>query len=67
MPESTNDFSTYHLANVLKDIADSLPLGLYFVTDAAFPLSEHILIPFFGSQRFASAANDSFNYYLSQM
>ncbi|KAL7501923.1 hypothetical protein ACHAXN_000076, partial [Cyclotella atomus] len=66
-PGSTNDFSSYHHANGLKDIADSLPLGLYFVADAAFPLSEHVLIPFFGSQRFASAANDSLNYYLSQM
>ncbi|KAL3769783.1 hypothetical protein ACHAWO_011311 [Cyclotella atomus] len=43
-PGSTNDFSSYHRANGLKECADSLPLGLYFVADAAFPLSEHVLI-----------------------
>jgi len=66
-PGSTNDFTSYRIAKGLKEIAESLPLGLYFVADAAFPLSEHVLIPFFGSQRFASVANDAFNYYLSQM
>lgn len=66
-PGSTNDITSYHLATGLKEVVENLPLGLYFVADAAFPLTEHILIPFFSSQRFVSPANDAFNYYLSQM
>jgi hypothetical protein len=65
-PGSTNDNISYPMAPGLKEVLESLPLGRYAVADAAYTLSEHILIPFTGSDRLDSA-QDSFNYYLSQL
>mmetsp|Transcript_12874 Transcript_12874/g.14522 ORF Transcript_12874/g.14522 Transcript_12874/m.14522 type:complete len:181 (+) Transcript_12874:104-646(+) len=39
---------------------------IYFVGDAAYTLSEQLLIPFTGTQRH-NVNNDSFNYHLSQL
>jgi hypothetical protein len=50
----------------LKEIVDSLPLGLYIVTDAAYMLSENLLVPFTGKDR-DDPYHDSFNYHLSQL
>ena len=50
----------------LKEVLESLPLGHYAVADAAYTLSEHILIPFTGSDRL-DPVQDSFNYYLYQL
>lgn len=65
-PGSTNDNISYPLASGLKEAFDNLPLGLYGVADAAYTLSENMLIPFTGVERL-DPAQDSFNYYLSQL
>jgi len=65
-PGSTNDNISYPLASGLKKAFDNLPLGLYGVADAAYTLSENMLIPFTGANRL-DPANDAFNYYLSQL
>jgi hypothetical protein len=66
-PGSTNDVVSYSLAASLKEMIENLPLGLYFLADAAFPLGERLLTPFVGSQRHINPYNDSFNFYLSQL
>ena len=65
-PGSSNDNISYPMAPVLKEVLESPPLGCYAVADAGYTLSEHILIPFTGSDRL-DPVQDSFNYYLSQM
>ena len=65
-PGSTNDNISYPLASALKEAFDNLPLGLYGVADAAYTLTENMLIPFTGVNRL-DPANDAFNYYLSQL
>ena len=65
-PGATNDNILYAKAHGLKSVFDKLPDGLYGVADAAYTLSENILIPFTGAQR-SDPAQDSFNYYLSQL
>ncbi|KAL7542523.1 hypothetical protein ACHAWF_007216 [Thalassiosira exigua] len=65
-PGSTNDNISYPIAEGLKNVFDSLPVGLYGVADAAYTLSENLLIPYFGAERF-DPAHDVFNYYLSQL
>jgi hypothetical protein len=66
LPGSTNDNISYPLATGLKDIFDSLPPGLFGLADAAYTLSECMLIPFVGADR-CNPAQDAFNYYLSQL
>ena len=66
-PGPTNDIVSYSLAQSLKEMIDSLPLGLYFLGDAAFPLGEKLLTPFVGPQRHNSPYNDAYNFYLSQL
>ena len=63
---STNDNIAYAMATELRDTIEALPLGLYFVGDAAYTLSERLLIPFTGSQR-ENLNNDAFNFHLSQL
>ena len=50
----------------MKAALTSLPPGLFGLGDAAYTLSEHLLIPFTGSDRL-DPAQDAFNYYLSQL
>ena len=50
----------------LKNWIDSLPSGFYVVADNAYIVSEHVLIPFSGTQRHVPQ-NSSYNYFLSQM
>jgi len=54
------------MAPGLREVFESLPLRRYGIADAAYTLSEHILIPFTGADRLDSA-QDAFNYYLSQL
>ena len=61
-----NDNIAFPQALGLKDLFDSLPLGLYGVGDAAYTLMERLLVPFTGSQRL-DPAKVSFNYYLLQL
>jgi hypothetical protein len=50
----------------LKNWINSLPSGFYVVADNAYIVSEHVLIPFSGTQRHVPQ-NGSYNYFLSQM
>ena len=61
-----NDNIAFHMAEALAETISKLPTGLYMLGDAAYTLSEHLLIPFTGSQR-ENADNDAFNYHLSQL
>lgn len=63
---STNDNIAINMADDLIKCINELPLGMFFVGDAAYTLSENLLIPFTGSQR-DNLDNDAFNYYLSQL
>jgi hypothetical protein len=65
-PGSTNDNISFPLAPGLKEIFDSLPPGLFGLADAAYTLSEKLLIPFVGTDR-CDPSQDAFNYYLSQL
>ena len=66
-PGSTSDIVLYTMAQALKAMIDSLPPGLYFLGDAAFPLGEALLMPFVGVQRHSNPYNDSLNFYLLQL
>jgi hypothetical protein len=50
----------------LKNWIDALPAGFYVVADNAYVISEHMLIPFSGTQRHVPE-NSSYNYFLSQL
>ena len=58
---STNDNIAYAMAEDLAKTIDSLPLGMHFVGDAAYTLSERLLIPYTGSQR-ENSNKDAFNF-----
>jgi hypothetical protein len=64
-PGQTNDAVAYE-ATGLHDIIDKFPSGLYIVGDAAYVLTEHLLVPFTGSCR-QDADKDSYNFFLSQL
>ena len=50
-PGNTNDLITYPRAVELHNAITSLPVGLYAVCDAAYPLTERTLTPFTGNAR----------------
>jgi hypothetical protein len=64
-PGSTSDLRTYEFSS-LPQFVEALPDGTYIVGDAAFMVSEHLLIPFTGSSR-EVPEKDVFNFYLSQL
>ena len=65
-PGKTNDNAAYPLCTILRRTIKNLPVGLYFVGDAAYSLEENLLVPFVGSQKMDNN-NDAFNFHLSQM
>jgi hypothetical protein len=65
VPGQTND-AVAHEETCLKEIIDKLPSGLYIAGDAAYILTEHLLVPFTGSCRL-DPNKDSFTFYLSQL
>ena len=65
-PGKTNDNAAFPLCKELVETIKNLPVGLYFVADAAYSLAENLLVPFIGSQKL-NPDNDAFNFYLSQM
>ena len=65
-PGKTNDNTAYPLCHGLLHAIENLPLGMYFVGDAAYTATDRLLTPFTGSQR-ANPNNDAFNFHLSQM
>jgi hypothetical protein len=50
----------------LAELLEQLPVGLFVAADAAYIVTEHILIPFTGSQR-QDRVKDAFNFFLSQL
>ena len=65
-PGSTNDNVAYTRTGELKISIESLRLGDYVVGDAAYSVTEKLLVPFTGSQR-DDPKQDAFNFYLSQL
>ena len=65
-PGKTNDNSAYPLCKILKKFIENLPAGVYIVGDAAYTLTEKLLIPFTGSQKL-DPKKDTFNFHLSQL
>ena len=65
-PGKTNDNVAFPRCGILYDKVNKLPIGLYFLGDAAYTLSDTLLIPFTGSQR-DDVDNDAYNFYLSQL
>lgn len=65
-PGKTNDVVAFEMCRGLKDMLERLPYGLFIVGDAAYTLSEKVLVPFVGSQK-SDAINDAYNFYLSQV
>ena len=63
---SMNDNIAYTMCGSLPDVISNLPPGLFIVGDAAYSLSDKVLIPFTGSQADVKE-NDTFNFYLSQV
>jgi hypothetical protein len=64
-PGSTGDLVAYDFLSI-HDIIESLPEGLYIVANAAYMLSEHVLVPFTGGDHQAPDFG-TFNYFLSQL
>jgi hypothetical protein len=64
-PGQTNDAVAYE-ETCLHEIIDNLPSGLYVAGDAAYILTEHLLVPFTGSCR-QDPNKGSFKFYLSQL
>ena len=65
-PGNMGDSVAFDNATELKNAINNLPLGMFFVADAAYPLGERLLVPFTGANRY-DQVNDAFNFYLSQM
>ncbi|KAL7527767.1 hypothetical protein ACHAXR_003002 [Thalassiosira sp. AJA248-18] len=65
-PGQANDHVAYPTARSLKNTVENLPPNLYAVADAAYTVSENMLIPFTGNDRF-DIDQDAFNFYLSQV
>jgi hypothetical protein len=64
-PGNKSDQPAYEQTG-LEAIIEGLPLGLYIAADAAYIVTEHVLIPFIGSQR-QDRTKDAFNFFLSQL
>jgi hypothetical protein len=65
-PGRTNDIRAYRRCRPMKDWIDQLPDGYFVVGDSAYPLSNHLLIPFSGTGRY-DQHKSAYNYYLSQL
>jgi len=64
-PGSTNDIVAYRRSG-LPDKVEALPLMRYVVGDNAYTPTEHVLVPFSGSEK-DDPAKDAYNYHLSQV
>ena len=64
-PSSMNDNRSYKKSG-LDIIINNLPNGFFILGDAAYTLSNNLLIPFVGSNRH-DPAKDAYNFYLSQL
>ena len=64
-PGGTNDIAAYRRSS-LPDKVEALPLTRYVVGDNAYTPTEHLLVPFSGSEK-EDSGKDCYNYYLSQL
>lgn len=64
-PGSSSDLRAYESSGI-HSIIESLPYGTYIVGDAAYMLTDRMLVPFTGSDR-VDPSKDAFNFYLSQL
>ena len=65
-PGSMNDNVGITMCGRLMEVINDLPLGRYMLGDAAYTLSERLLIPFSGPSC-NKKQNDTFSFYLSQV
>ena len=65
-PGSTNDNISYTRTGELIDAIESLGIGEFVASDAAYTVTEHLWTPFTGPQR-DNEKQDAFNFYLSQL
>jgi len=49
-PGGSSDLTAYERISI-RDIIENLPDGLYIIADAAYMLTEHVLVPFTGGDR----------------
>lgn len=64
-PGGSSDLFAYESLSI-REIIENLPDGIYIVADAAYMLTEHVLVPFTGGDRY-DANKDTYNYFLSQL
>ena len=64
-PGGTNDIAAYR-RSTLPDKVEGLPLTRYVVGDNAYTPTEHVLVPFSGSEK-EEPEKDVYNYHLSQL
>ena len=64
-PGGTNDIVAYRHSG-LPDMVEALPLTRYIVGDNAYIPTEHVLVPFSGSEK-EDPGKDAYNYHLSQL
>jgi hypothetical protein len=64
-PGNKSDQPAYEETGLVA-IVENLPAGLFIAADAAYIVTEHVLIPFTGSQR-QDRVKDTFNFFLSQL
>jgi DNA-directed RNA polymerase specialized sigma24 family protein len=63
-PGKTNDWKAFK-RSVISDLVSSLPPGYYILGDAAYINSEHLLVPYPGTN--LPQREDAYNFYLSQL
>jgi hypothetical protein len=49
-PGGSSDLIAYESLSI-KDVIENLPDGIYIVADAAYMLTEHVIVPFTGGDR----------------
>jgi hypothetical protein len=64
-PGKTPDQLAFERTSLFQ-VVQKLPLGLYIVADAAYTLTDQILVPYTGSQR-ENPEKDAYNFFLSQL
>ena len=64
-PGQSSDLYAFEDCSI-GQIINNLPDGVYIMVDAAYMLSEHILVPFTGGDR-EEPDKDTYNYFLSQL
>ena len=64
-PGGTGDSKAFS-GSTLYDFIQGLPAGFYMIADNAYTLSEHLLIPYSGTDK-KDKSKDAYNFYISQL